>query len=323
MAQGRGGSMLLAVAAVALAAACTPQPESNAKAEIAVLLDWQPAPSFVGFYVAQERGFYDSAGIRPRFSHGNGANEAAAQVASGRFLIGTSSAQATLLTAERGGPLTSVAVLYPKVPTVLLSRRERPILSARGVNGKRIGVNPLSATHNDYLWLLGHSDVDRQSIREVGVGFDPTPLLTGEIDGFLTYAEQVPAIVAANKDSLVVLHLSDLGLHAYGFNIIANRDSLPVHRDAIRRFVRASLEGWGYARSHPEEAIRAYLRAVPQSDSAVARASVLAVLASLTSAQVDAIGAQSDSGWQNTIGALQRAGVELRRLNASRIWVSP
>ncbi len=288
----------------------------NETAKLDVLLDWKPTPSFIGFYVAQDLGYYRDAGLAVTFEHGTGAADSAKIVSAGTYPVGTSSAQATALARAAGSPIRSLAILYPAVPTVMISMADAPIRFPRDIPGKRVGVNAASATFTDYLALLKLHGIDRASVHEVGVGWDMTPLITHRVDAVMDYSEQSPIELRVKGYKIATMAFRDNGLKCYGFNMIANESALQSRGAAIDAFRTATLRGYEFVKRDPEAATRVFLKFYPERERSFVRESVLAVIANLGP---DPIGLQTQDGWNETLKTLVSAGVLTQEFAAAEV----
>ena len=84
-----------------------------------LFIDWQVEPTYLGVYLARERGHFEPLGLDVEIVKSSGANAAAAAVAAGNCPIGTASGAATITAVSRGASLVSTAVLYQRLPTVI------------------------------------------------------------------------------------------------------------------------------------------------------------------------------------------------------------
>src|SRR6185436_15475315 len=115
-------SLLATTAAVPLAST-----RSRAQTRLDLLIDWKPAPTYAGFYIARAIDAFARRGLDVRIVEGHGANVAAEMLAAGKeYWIGSSSAAATAIGRARDLPIRSLAVYYRRTPTVLYSRAEDP-----------------------------------------------------------------------------------------------------------------------------------------------------------------------------------------------------
>ena len=125
-----------------------------------LLIDWKPAPTYAGFYVAREIEAFKRRGLDVRIVEGHGANVAAEMIAAGKeYWIGSSSASATAIGRSRDLAIRSLAVYYRRTPTVLYSRTEDRIDAPRDLLGKRVGLAREVAGDVDLLALHGQLDL--------------------------------------------------------------------------------------------------------------------------------------------------------------------
>src|SRR5215212_10043281 len=136
-----------------------------------------------GFYIAKEMGLFSKRGIDISIFEGSGGTLAAQVIAAGtQYQIGSASGGATAIGRARGLPIQSVAVLYSNISTVVFSRSDAPIRTPQDLVGRRIGLVAGSVTVDEYRGLLLANQIDRKQVAEVGVGFDPSPLLLNQVD---------------------------------------------------------------------------------------------------------------------------------------------
>jgi ABC-type nitrate/sulfonate/bicarbonate transport system substrate-binding protein len=314
----RHAAVLITLLVAVLAAACaTERGESQpALRTVQVLIDWKAGPTYAGFYLAKERGFYRRRGLDVEIVEGTGATVAAQVIGAGTsYVIGSSSAEATAIARSQGIPVRSVAVFYPSVPTVVYSRADTPIRNPRDLPGKRIGLTKSSITYEEYRGLLAANNIDRSTIHEVETGFDPAPLLTKQVDGLLDYQELTPAELKADGHDLVLMRLADFGLKAYSLNLIVNDAAMSREQTTIRAITEATIEGYEYLRNNPAEAAALFSGMFPASRKAYVVESIR-IVAQLVG---DPVGRQTRRGWEQTIATLQGLGLLARAVTVDEV----
>lgn len=70
--------------------------------KIKLLIDWKAEPTYAGFYIAQEKGFYEKRGLDVEIVEGSGAVTAAQLVGSGEYFIASCSGEATAIARSKG-----------------------------------------------------------------------------------------------------------------------------------------------------------------------------------------------------------------------------
>lgn len=286
---------------------CSGPSNSGDVQRVQFLIDWKAEPTYAGFFLAQELGYFEAEGLDVSIVEGNGASTAVQVVGDGGANpIGTASGAATVIGVARGIPIKSVAVVYPEVATVIYSLARAPIRSPRDLSGRRIGLIAGSVTKDEFWAMIRANDVSPSSFDTVGVGFDATTLLSGQLDGLLNYAELTPVELSVRGDSVVTMPLRDYGVSSYGLNIIVNDRYLEEHPDVVRGVVTGATRGYAFLRSNPDSAAALFIRRFPERDPAFVRASIRVVAENLGRGD---IGHQDQEGWSRTVATLVQMGL--------------
>ena len=291
-----------------IALSCTGTDETP----VPFILDWKAQMEHAGFFVAQQKGFYEQEGIEVEILDGSGAPTAARVVGNGTYKLGVASGAATVMARARNIPIVSLAVINQQTPVVVYSLVEKNITTPADLIGKRIGVNIGGTKHREFQAFLRRQNISEDDIQLMGMSeASPAPLLAGQVDAMLGYTEDQPVTVELQGHAVHRLALSDYGIDIYSTNIIANADFLKENPDLVKRFLRASLRGWQRAVDHPEDAVAAYMAARPESDEAFNRANFKYLIPLLQSADTQqlGLGAQTKAKWQQTQDILHSLGM--------------
>ena len=117
------------------------------------------------------------------------------------------------------------------------------------MKGKTIGVQAA----NDAVWqaLLEITGIEEgtgpDQVNRVPAGFDPSPLDTGEMDGFFSFATNEPWVQYARGEEPVVLLLADLGFELYQQLYVVTQDAFENRKDEIVAAMTAITKGWQHA----------------------------------------------------------------------------
>jgi ABC-type nitrate/sulfonate/bicarbonate transport system substrate-binding protein len=304
-----------------LGAAVAPLAPAVARAEplhVDLLIDWKPAPTYAGFYIAQASGAFRRRGFDVRIAEGRGADIAAEMVAAGQeYWIGSSSAAATAIGRARGLPIKSLAVYYPRTPTVLYSRSEQPIAAPRDLIGKRVGLVPGSTTVEEYAAMLAINRIDRSRVREIAVDPGAKALLDGQVDALLDYEEIAPAELQAEGRRIAVLRLAGLGVQLQSLNLVVNEAAWAQRAPAARAIAAAVQEGYQLLRERPAEAAAIFGRQFPQFPPRYLELSLKIVASQLGVP----IGNQTSVGWASTLKILSDQGLLARPLTPNEVAI--
>lgn len=256
------GIAVAAAGSVALVlTGCSAAPETDGGdgtadfGELTMQLSWVKNVEFAGEYFADDLGYFEEAGFSS-VTFVAGPAPTAAIVASGQALVGISDpTRVAPAIANEGAPVKIIANQYQRSPFSILSLAEGGnIETPADLVGKRIGIQ----TGNEPLFyaLLDANDIARDSVTIVPVEYDPSPLTTGDVDGFLAYVTNESVILEAQGYDVVNLLYADNGLPLVAHSIVASQESIDTNRDALKAFLYASIRGWKDALADPDEAAR-------------------------------------------------------------------
>jgi ABC-type nitrate/sulfonate/bicarbonate transport system substrate-binding protein len=230
-----------ALLGTAVAAGLAPQGgRADPLQHVDLLIDWKPAPTYAGFYIARETEAFRRRGLDVRIVEGHGAAVAAQMLGAGKeYWIGSSSASATAIGRSRDLPIRSLAVYYRRTPTVIYSRAEDRIDAPRDLIGKRVGLVRGSTTVDEYRALLSANRIDRSRIREIEVEQNNNALFDKEVDALLDYEEITPAELLSQGKRITVMRLADYGVRLYSLNLVVNEAAWMTREKTARLVAEA------------------------------------------------------------------------------------
>jgi len=252
-----GAIAALPIAALVLAG-CSSEPEAGDESfgELNVQFSWIKNAEFAGEYLADANGYYTEAGF-DSVNFIAGPTATAAVVLSGEALVGLSDAVAvTPVILEEEAPLKIIGATYQKNPFTILSLKDGGnIETAQDLIGKRIGVQ---AGGNETLFdaLLQANGIDADQVTKVPVEYDPSPLVNGEVDGFLAYVTNESITVSNLGYDTTNLLFADNGLPFVAEAFVVTEESIETNREALKAFLYATVKGWNDAIDDPEEGAR-------------------------------------------------------------------
>ncbi len=226
-------------------------------------LYWQHQAQFAGYYVAAARGYYEREGLHVTFVESGAGIQPLERLASGQAEISIGWLAHALQARERGADLVNVAQVFQKSGMALACRRSGGIGRSADLPGHRVGVWNVGDEINVRLWMK-RAGMNPDSITTVGQAADGDDLIRGRVAcaTVMTYNEYWKLIDGGIKPAdLFVVRFGDasLGLLEDGLYVRSERLRDPAFRSAIARFLRASADGWRYAREQRGEALRLVL----------------------------------------------------------------
>lgn len=223
---------------------------------VSVQLGWIKNAEFAGLFVADQRGWFAQEGLDVTFISGGAGIDPINIVRANPSYLGVVASSGALINAvSRGAKLKALAAYYQKHPNCFLMVDDSPIKSYKDFEGRRIGVQP-EGEH--YLQALAAAHgLQMSKIQVVRVGFDPTPLLTGQLDAYMAWIINQPyRLEKAGKKWRALLLADNPGLNFYAMLPFATDQMIKEQPDVIEGFLRASLRGWQSVIENPDEAAR-------------------------------------------------------------------
>ena len=286
-----------------------------------LLIDWKPAPTYAGFYVAREIEAFKRRGLDVRIIEGRGANVAAEMIAAGKeYWIGSSSATATAIGRSRDLAIRSLAVYYRRTPTVLYSRTEDRIDAPRDLLGKRVGLVRGSTTVDEYHALLLANRIDRSRITEIEVDWNSKALLDRQVDALLDYEEIAPAELQSQGKRIAVMRIADFGVRIYSLNLLVNEmawTSSPQRKQMAQQVEEAVQEGYQFVRDKPAKAAAIFGKLFPDFTPRYVELSMQIVSRQLALP----IGNQTRIGWEDTLKTLSSLRLLGRAVSAEEVAI--
>ncbi|MGU3292589.1 ABC transporter substrate-binding protein [Williamsia sp. M5A3_1d] len=248
------GGAATAVGGSGLLAACSSGSSSSSSDAIKMQLSWIKNIEFAGEYHALDKGYYKAAGLPsdPELITGGGAGTGVETgLTSNKVWIGTTAPQLTAPVILQGAKLKTVAATYQKNPFCIMSSAKSPISSPADMKGKKIGVQ--ASNENVFKALLTANNLSESDIQKITVQYDPTPLTTGDVDGWVAYSTNEPITLAAKGFPTETLLFADYNLPLVAETLVVRQETIDNERDKLKKFLKAEVQGWNDAVADPQK----------------------------------------------------------------------
>ena len=234
---------------------------------IKLQLQWLPQAQFAGYYIAQEKGYFEEEGfdeveIIP--SGGDIVPQDALVAGDADFAIAW--VPKVLGTLEASGvELTDIAQVFQKSGTLQVSWAGDGVSSVADFEGKRIGSWGFGNEWEIFA-AMAAEDLDSTTVSITTQDFSMNALLDGDVDAAqaMTYNEWAQILEVVDPDTGELYQPEDFDVVAYEDTEGAmlqdaiwadtERHEDPAYADAAVRFLKAITKGWLFARDNPEEA---------------------------------------------------------------------
>jgi len=256
-------TMMVATAAAFL----LPAVSAHAADPVTIQLKWVAQAQFAGYFVAKDKGFYKEAGLDVTINPG-GPDVAPPQViAGGGADVVVDWMPSALASREKGVPLVNVSQTFKHSGLELVCRKDTGIKSPEDFKGKTIGIWYGGNEYPFLNWMakLGiKTDGSPGGIKVLKQGFNVDPILQKQADcvSAMTYNEYWQVIDGGYKPSdLVVFNYEKEGVNTLedGLWVIEAKLKDPAFVAKMAKFVKASVKGWDYAKTHEDEAVKIIL----------------------------------------------------------------
>ena len=255
-------SFLSAATLASLTMTGTAWGESHMDNKVALQLKWVTQAQFAGYYVAQDKGFYDEAGLDVTILPG-GPDVAPAQVlAGGGADVMVDWMPSALSVREKGLPVVNIAQPYKTSGLMLVCWKDTGITGPEDFKGKTIGVWFFGKEYPFLSWMSQAgipTEGGDDGITVLKQGFNVDPLIQRQADciSTMTYNEFGQVLDAGiGEEELVTFKYEDQGVATLedGLYVLEEKLEDPAFKEKMVKFVAASMQGWKYAEENPDEA---------------------------------------------------------------------
>lgn len=235
---------------------------STAADDLTLQLKWVTQAQFAGYYVAQDKGFFDEEDLNVTIKPG-GPDIAPPQViAGGGADIIVEWMPAALASREKGVELVNIAQPFKTSGMMLTCRKDTGITSPADFADKTLGVWYFGNEYPFLSWMSKlnlATDGSEGGVTVLKQGFNVDPILQKQADcvSTMTYNEYWQIIDAGiPEDELTVFKYEEQGVSTMedGLYVLQKNLEDDAFKDKAARFVRAAMKGWDYARENPDEA---------------------------------------------------------------------
>jgi NitT/TauT family transport system substrate-binding protein len=313
-------ALMLTVGACTPTAPQSPSPEPSPSAspsgelrQVRLLLGFRPDVQFAPFYLAQQDGYYERAGLEVEIEHASG-GELIRLVADGEAEFGVADATDVMIARSSGSgiPIKYVSTLYQFFPVALIGAVGSVPADPADLAGLRIGTpGQFGSSWHALLAVLAAGGLTPAdvTIREYPQFNQVEGLLNGDVDLITGFRNNEPLRLAAEGMETDLLTVDDVA-PLPGPGVIVGDELLAADEALVRAFVAATVSAQQAIAVDPELGLRAAVDAVPTlaEDEATALAVLEATIPIWLGAQPRVNGAIDEAVWQSGYSILRDLG---------------
>lgn len=246
-------------------------PASRALDKVTFRMHWVHQAQFAGYYMAQDLGLYQDAGLEVELRPGGpGQSNPLDDLAQGQVDFATSWLSEALVRHAKGVPVVHLAQIIQRSALLLVTFSDTGIESVRELAGRRVGL------WRDYFAVPARALFSRLKVQveEVDQNVSMSPFLSRAVVAAtaMRYNEYHQLYQAGiDPEQLTIFDFAEMGLNFPEDGIYATTRTWRERPDICRRFVAATLEGWRRAMADPKAALEAVMRRVEKANLATNR----------------------------------------------------
>ncbi|MFJ9388420.1 ABC transporter substrate-binding protein [Nocardioides sp. NPDC101246] len=258
--QRRAAAALLSVVAATTLAACGSDSEEGSSEEgfgtISMQYSWIKNEEFAGEFYAEDKGYYEEAGF-DAVNGISGPDTGVAKLLSGKVQVAINDAASVgSAIAEQEAPLKIIGATFQKNPFTILSLKDGGnIATPADLKGKKIGVQDSNVNVFKAILAANGLEEKKDDITVVPVEFDPTPLMEGQVDGFMAYLTNESITVELAGHEVTNLPYAENGVPYVAETYTVTDQYLAENRDLLKALLTAEIKGWTETFKNPTDEV--------------------------------------------------------------------
>jgi NitT/TauT family transport system substrate-binding protein len=268
--------------------------------KITLGIDWFAEAEYGGFYQAVATGIYQEYGLDVTIKMGGPSVNVTQLLMSDLLDFAIGGAFSAIKAVEANIPKVTLAAIFQKLPTVILTHPNMGHDSLENLKGKPIYV---SASANQGLWQFLTEKYGFTEDQKRPYNFNVTPFLKDKNSAQQGIFSSEPFKVRQEGGfDPVVFLVADYGFNPYSFTIDSKTELVEKNPDLVQRFIDASLKGWYRYFENPDPANQLIKKDNPEmTDELIAYGiEKIKEYGMITSGDAETlgIGAMTDQRWQ-------------------------
>ena len=261
---------LLLVAALPLLAACIGQTTAKSYdgpvAQVTLALDWTPNTNHTGVFVALQKGYYQQNGIDLKLTPYSSSVYPEQLVGAGKAEFGISFPESVTTFRAQGVPIVSIGAIIEHNTSALVTLKSSGLDSVAKLAGKRYAGFGAPYEQPVISQMLSCAGAANTSFQNVTTQLDPIAALkSGQFDFAWIYLGWEGIEAQQQGIALNAFPLADYCIPDYSSPvIISNQQFIQQHPDVIKRFMKATAEGYEFAIQHPDDAAKLLMQGAPK-----------------------------------------------------------
>ncbi|MCX6695849.1 MAG: ABC transporter substrate-binding protein [Candidatus Altiarchaeota archaeon] len=242
---------LLALALIYAGVYSGPKPES--KPDTKLVVGVQNGLGFTMFYVAKEKGFFNSTGVELDIKTFSSAAEINEAMLGGSIELGLMGDSSTIILAAKK-PVKVVATIVTGVyRRRVLVPMDSGVKNISDLDGKRIGLKKGGALHTGWLLIERYYGIKSSEILDIDYVNMPEALKTKQVDA--VYAKEPTCSLIELKGYGKWVPVEPVPGMSDPLVVVATSKALSEKNESVVKFIRALKNAESFIKDNPEESV--------------------------------------------------------------------
>jgi NitT/TauT family transport system substrate-binding protein len=222
--------------------------------------DYAAAASIIDVVVAKQKGWFDAVCLDVQLQAGFSTDNVAVVASNRAQMTSLGSFSEVAVANSKDAKLVAVAVEGKTSIEELLVRNGRGVTQLTDLSGKTVGIK--GAIPYSIRAMLAKAGVKESTIKQVQVGFNPAVLFETELDALPVYKSNEPGQLdaAGYAGKYTVFDPKSQSIPASFAVLTTSRSFADQNPTAVSDFLRATIKGFEWAESNPDEAVQITLK---------------------------------------------------------------
>ncbi|MCP1122167.1 ABC transporter substrate-binding protein [Bacillus sp. 3103sda1] len=303
----KGLKILLAASLLFSFAGCSADKNAESKEKkVTVVLDWFPNTNHTGLYVAKTKDYYKKQGLDVEIIQPGDNTSVEQMVASGKADFGVSYQENVTTARVEDIPVVSIGAIIQHNTSAFASLKKDNITSPKDFEGKRYGGWGAPAEEATLKTIMDKHQADYSKVQNVVLGQTDFFKSIGRDADFEWIYYGWDGIEAKRQGiELNTIMLKDLdpALDYYSPVIITSEKHAKQDKDFVKKFMKATTDGYNFAIKEPKEAADILIKNVPDINKELVQESQK-WLSTKYQDDAKAWGVQKEEVWSNYMNFL-------------------
>lgn len=223
---------------------------------VTLSLPWKHQFQFAGYYVAQQKGYYQQAGLKVDIKEYDFNEDYIENVASGKFEFGVAHSSVIFKRYNKYSNIILLNAIHQSSPFALLSLKYKNL---EDVVGKNIMMSSDETVGVSINAMLQSKKIPQKSYKLIKNTFKSMDLLS-YADFMPVYISNEPYILRQKNIEYFIFYPKDYGYDFYSDILFTTKEMIENNKKDVDSFRQASLMGWKYAYENIDETVDIILK---------------------------------------------------------------